>query len=242
MKKLNRLKYDKVNILAKCNMEQTYQMDMLYKASTTDRVINGTIVRFVNFWFNPKPFGDEEVYSSILNRILEKNSYMNKFKIKSLEVNFDYSTELTFERLQILAKVITEVLGKKGYKTLNINANIVGFNYKNDEFTNRYKSYKWFKYKSKNAKHKQLEVKLYQKADGVNRFEIIFNNNDSRLFKTLDDGSIVSGTRIKSIFQQIYNDIYTLLEKDKKLWNDEAIFEFMNAYCIALENDIEQVA
>lgn len=242
MKKLNRLKYDKVNILAKCNMEQTYQMDMLYKASTTDRVINGTIVRFVNFWFNPKPFGDEEVYSSILNRILEKNSYMNKFKIKSLEVNFDYSTELTFERLQILAKVITEVLGKKGYKTLNINANIVGFNYKNDEFTNRYKSYKWFKYKSKNAKHKQLEVKLYQKADGVNRFEIIFNNNDSRLFKTLDDGSIVSGTRIKSIFQQIYNDIYTLLEKDKKLWNDEAIFEFMNAYCLVLEENKEQVA
>lgn len=242
MKKLNKLKYDKVNILAKCNTEQTYQVDMLYNATTTDRPIQGNLIRFVNFYFNPKPFGDEEVYSSILNRIVEKNSYMREFKIKSLEVNFDYATELEFDQLQLLAKIITDVLSSRGYKTLNINADIVRFNYKNDEFTNRFRSYKWFKYKAKNSKHKQLEVKLYQKADGINRFEIIFHNNNSRLFKSLADSSISSGARIRNTFQQIYNDIVEVLEKDQELWNDEGIAEFMNAYCLALENNIEQVA
>lgn len=244
MKKLNKLKYDKVNILGKCNINQTFQVDMMYNASTTDRAINGNMIRFVNFWFNPSKsdYGSEEVYTSIVNRIVEKNDYMREFKIKSLEVNFDYSTELDFDRLYTLAKIISDVLSKKGYKTLNINSDIVGFDYKSDEFTNKYRSYKWFKYKSKNAKHKQLEVKLYQKAEGINRFEIIFNNNDSRMFKSLADSSISSGTRIKSTFKQIYNDIVEVLEEDKELWSDEGIAEFMNAYCIALENDIEQVA
>lgn len=242
MKKLNKLKYDKVNILAKCTTEQTFMADMMYRATTIDRPIQGSIIRFVNFWFNPKPFGDEEVYSTIVNRIVEKNDYMRDFKIKSLEVNFDYSTKLEFHNLHLLAKIISDVLSSRGYKTVNINADIVGFDYKNDEFTNRHKSYKWYKYKSKNAKHKQLEVKLYQKADGINRFEIIFHNNDSRMFKTLADSSISSGARIKNTFQQIYNDIVEVLEQDPELWNDEGIAEFMNAYCIALENDIEQVA
>ena len=135
MKKLNKLKYDKVNILARCNTEQTYQVDMLYNASTNDRPINGNMIRFVNFWFNPKPFGDEEIYSAIVNRIVEKNDYMRDFKIKSLEVNFDYSTELSFDRLHTLAKIMSDVLSSRGYKTININADIVQFDYKNDEFT-----------------------------------------------------------------------------------------------------------
>ena len=141
-----------------------------------------------------------------------------------------------------LAKIITDVLSDRGYKTLNINADIVGFNYRNDEFTNRYRSYKWFKYKSKNAKHKQLEVKLYRKAEGINRFEIIFNNNNSRMFRELADSSISSGIRIRNTFQAIYNDIYNLLEQDQELWNDEGVAEFINAYRLTLDEDIEQVA
>lgn len=87
-----------------------------------------------------------------------------------------------------------------------------------------------------------MQVKLYQKADEINRFEIIFNNNNSRMFKSLADSSISSGARIRNTFQQIYNDIVEVLEQDQELWNDDGVAEFMNAYCIALENDIEQVA
>ena len=236
---LNKLKYDKVNILAKCSTDQTYQPDMLYNATHNDRAINGNMIRFINFWFNPKPLGDEETYSYILNRLTEKNNYMRELKIKSLEVNFDYSTELGFDRLEMLGKIITDVLAKRGYKTLNINADIVGFDYSVDEFNNRFRSFKWYKYKSKKAKHRQLEVKLYRKAEGINRFEIIFHNNDNRLFKTIEESSISSGARIKSTFKQVYDDIIEVLELDKDLWNNEGIADFMNAYCLVL-GDIEE--
>ena len=226
MKKLNKLKYDKVNVISKCATDQTFMVDMLYSASTTDRAINGSMIRFVNYWFNPKPFGDEEVYLNILNRITQKNNYMRDFKIKSLEVNFDYATELGFDQLHTLAKIISDVLADRGYKTLNVNADIVGFDYKNDEFTNRFRSYKWYRQKGRN---KFLEVKLYRKAEGMNRFEIIFHNVDCRHFKTLDETLISSGIKITKTFQVIYNDIYNLLEQDQELWNDEGIAEFINA-------------
>lgn len=241
MKKLNKLKYDKVNILGKCNINQSFMVDMMYSASTTDRAINGTMIRFVNFWFNPSKsdYGSEEVYTSIVNRIVEKNSYMREFKIKSLEVNFDYATELKFDQLHTLAKIISDVLSSRGYKTVNINADIVRFDYRCDEFTNRYRSYKWYRQKGKN---KFLEVKLYRKAEGVNRFEVIFHNVDCRHFKKLDESSISSGTRINKTFQAIYRDIFNLLEQDIQLWNDEGIAEFMNSFRMALDEDIEQVA
>lgn len=240
---MNKLKYDRVNILAKCKTEEMFQPDMLYNVTTTDRAIKGNMIKFVNFYFNPKPIGNEELYSSIVNRILDKNSYMRDFKVKSIEINFDYSTDLNFNQLNILGKIITDILSKKKFKTLNINANMVEFNYKIDEFQERHKSYKWFKYKSKNSKHKKLEVKLYKKANNLNRFEIIFYNNDCRMFKTLDDSFISSGTRIKLTFQEIYDDIYQLLESDKELWNNEGVAEFMNAFKITLDNmEVEQVA
>lgn len=237
---LNKLKYDKVNILAKCSTEQTYQPDMLYNATHNDRVIQGNMVRFINFWFNPKPLGDEKTYSYILNRLTEKNNHVRELKIKSLEVNFDYSTEVGFDRLELLGKIITDILAKKGYKTLNINADIVEFNYSVDEFNNRFRSYKWYKPKGRN---KFLEVKLYSKTDNVNRFEIIFHNVDCRHFKTLDETLISSGNRINKIFSKIYDDIYTLLELNKDLWNDEGIAEFMNSFRMALdETGVQRVA
>lgn len=240
---LNKLKYDKVNILGKCSTDETFQVDMLYNASTKDRAMNGKIIRFVDFYFNPKPFGDEQIYLDILDRVMRKNNYM-ELKIKSLEVNFDYSTELAFNNLEVLAKILASVLSDRGYKTVNINADIAGFDYKKDEFKDKFRSYKFFKYKSKNAKHKQLEVKLYRKVDGINRFEIIFHNNDMRLFKTVEDTSISSGTRIRSTFQEIYNDIIKVLDEDENLYNNEGIAEFINAYCLALEEaeEVEQVA
>lgn len=237
---LNKLKYDKVNILAKCSTEQTYQPDMLYNATHNDRVIQGNMIRFINFWFNPKPLGDEKTYSYILNRLTEKNNHVRELKIKSLEVNFDYSTELGFDRLELLGKIITDILAKKGYKTLNINADIVKFNYSVDEFNNRFRSYKWYKPKGRN---KFLEVKLYSKTDNVNRFEIIFHNVDCRHFKTLDETLISSGNRINKIFSKIYDDIYTLLELNKDLWNDEGVAEFMNSFRMALdETGVQRVA
>lgn len=237
---LNKLKYDKVNILAKCNTEQTYQPDMLYNAVHNDRAIQGNMIRFVNFFFNPKPYGDEETYLYIVNRITSKNEYMRELKIKSLEVNFDYSTELGFDRLELLGKIITSVLSKRGYKTLNINADIVGFDYEVDEFNNRFRSFKWFKQKGRN---KFLEVKLYRKTDTINRFEIIFHNVDCRHFKTLDETLISSGNRINKIFSKIYDDIYRLLELDKDLWADEGIAEFMNSLRMALdETEVQRVA
>lgn len=237
---LNKLKYDKVNILAKCSTEQTYQPDMLYNATHNDRVIQGNMIRFINFWFNPKPLGDEKTYSYILNRLTEKNNHLRELKIKSLEVNFDYSTELGFDRLELLGKIITDILAKKGYKTLNINADIVEFNYSVDEFNNRFRSYKWYKPKGRN---KFLEVKLYSKTDNVNRFEIIFHNVDCRHFKTLDETLISSGNRINKIFSKIYDDIYTLLELNKDLWNDEGIAEFINSFRMALdETEVQRVA
>lgn len=237
---LNKLKYDKVNILAKCSTEQTYQPDMLYNAVHSDRVIQGNMTRFVNFFFNPKPLGDEATYTYIVNRITSKHEYMKELKIKSLEVNFDYSTELGFDRLGLLGKIITDVLGKRGYKTLNINADIVGFNYSVDEFNNRFRSFKWYKPKGRN---KFLEVKLYSKTDNVNRFEIIFHNVDCRHFKTLDETLISSGNRINKTFSKIYDDIYTLLELNKDLWNDEGVAEFMNSFRMALDEiEVQKVA
>lgn len=237
---LNKFKYDKINILGKCSTEETFQVDMLYNATTTDRAINGKMVRFVNFFFNPKPFGDEKKYINIMERIVEKNNYMSDFKIKSLEVNFDYSTESSFDRLEMLGKIIASVLSDRGYKTLNINADIVGFDYRCDEFQERFRSYKWYKPKGKN---KFLEVKLYRKTDNVNRFEVIFHNVDCRHFKTLDETLISSGARINKTFNKLYDDIYTLLELDKDLWNDEGIAEFMNSFRMALdEAEIQRVA
>lgn len=237
---LNKLKYDKVNILAKCSTEQTYQPDMLYNAVHSDRVIQGNMTRFVNFFFNPKPLGDEATYTYIVNRITSKHEYMKELKIKSLEVNFDYSTELGFDRLGLLGKIITDVLGKRGYKTLNINADIVGFNYSVDEFNNRFRSFKWYKSKGRN---KFLEVKLYRKTDTVNRFEIIFHNVDCRHFKTLDETLISSGNRINKTFSKIYDDIYTLLELNKDIWNDEGVAEFMNSFRMALDEiGVQKVA
>lgn len=242
MKKLNKLKYDKVNILAKCTTEQTFMADMQYNATITDRAIQGNMIRFIDFWFNPSKsdYGSEEVYSNILNRITEKNSYIKEFKVKSLEVNFDYKTELGFDSLQLLGKIITNTLAKRGYKTLNINADIAGFDYKYDEFTNRYRSYKWYRQKGKN---KFLEVKLYRKAESINRFEIIFYNVDCRHFKILNESYISSGHKITKTFKQIYDDIYELLEQDQELWNDEGIAEFMNSFRLMLDElEIEQVA
>lgn len=235
----NKLKYDKINILGKCDINQNYAVDMLYNATQTDRAINGKMVRFVNFFFNPKPYGDEERYKDILGRVLQKNNYMKDLKIKSIEVNFDYFSDLDFSELEMLGKILTDVLSKKGYKRLNINADVKEFNYKENEFKEKFTSYKFFKYKSKN---KFMEVKLYRKFDGVNRFEIIFYNVDNRIFKNFEE-SLLSGNKIKKVFKDIYNSIYNVLENDKELWKDGGIVEFINAFCLALEREnIEDVA
>lgn len=235
----NKLKYDKINILGKCEINQNYAVDMLYNATQTDRVINGKMIRFVNFFFNPKPYGDEERYKDILGRILQKNNYMKDLKIKSIEVNFDYFTDLEFNELEMLGKILADVLSKKGYKRLNINADVKEFDYKENEFQEKFTSYKFFKYKSKN---KFMEVKLYRKFDSVNRFEIIFYNVDNRIFKNFEE-SLLSGEKIKKVFKDIYDSVYNVLENDKELWKDDGIIEFINAFCLALEREnIEEVA
>ncbi|MGL4947403.1 MAG: hypothetical protein ACRCZ0_07155 [Cetobacterium sp.] len=230
---LNILKYDKINIIAKCNREQTFQADMLYNAITTDRVIGSEMVRFVNFYFNPKPDGDEGTYTKILNRIVSKNSYMREFRAKSIEINFDYSTDYSFEKMYLLAKILSDILDKKKFRKININADIQAFNYRKHELVERFEGYKWFKKKGKN---KLLEVKLYKKADNVNRFEIIFHNVNSRLFKTLDETKLSTSNRINKTFTEIYKSLYELLEHDLSLFDDEGISEFINSFTLALND------
>lgn len=230
---LNTLKYDKINISAKCDQSATFNVDMLYNATYSDRIIKEKKIRFFNFYFNPKPSGDEKTYRDILNRILRKNNHMSEFRIKSLEVNFDYSTELEFIQLSKLAKVITTVLSRKHYKTININADIVAYDYKVDKIEDRYTSYKWFRKKSQN---KFIEVKLYRKKEKVNRFEIIFHNVDYRHFKELSDSYISAGNKIQKVFEEIYHDIYEELEVDSALWKDDGIEEFMNNFRLTLDN------
>ncbi|MGL6120713.1 MAG: hypothetical protein ACRC0V_09435 [Fusobacteriaceae bacterium] len=228
---LNILKYDKINIIAKCNLEQRFEFDMLYNAITTDRVIGSKMIRFVNFYFNPKPLNDETSYINILERIVQKNYYMKEFRAKSIEINFDYTTDLHFSQMYLLAKVLTDILDKKKFKKININADIQSFDYQKDELTERIEGYKWFKKKGKN---KLLEVKLYKKDDNINRFEIIFYNVNSRFFKSLDETKLSTSKRINKTFLDIYKSLYKTLEADLSLFNDEGISEFINSFAITL--------
>lgn len=236
---MNILKYDKVNLIAKCDISQNFNIDMMYNATYFDRVNKNStyLTRYVNFYFNPKPFGDEETYSYLINKILEKNTHMKDFKIKSLEVNFDYETSLDFNQLDLLGKVLATVLSKQNFKKVNINAEINEFNYETDEFKNNITSYKFYKYKSKNARNKFLEIKLYKKNPTIIRFEIIFYNSDNRLFKNLNESYISSGKRIKKTFNSIYNNFLVILNENNNLWENQGISEFINAFCLTLSEE-----
>ncbi|MGL5124360.1 MAG: hypothetical protein ACRC6U_00020 [Fusobacteriaceae bacterium] len=230
-----KLKYDKCNLIAKCDVERDYVEDMLYNATTVIRcnVESKKKFKYVNFFFNPKPKQDEDTYIEIVNRILNKNSYMKDFKIKSLEVNFDYETTLEFNNLEKLGKLLSDILAAKGYKTLNINIDNTDFDYKVDEFKDKFKSYKWFKYKSRN---KFLEIKLYGKSENINRFEIIFFNVDNRIFRDVNETCLSKSRKIYNKFTEVYECLIKKIDDDDELLLDDGVVEFLNALRMTLDN------
>lgn len=228
-------KYHRIVINAKNKTnENTIGADMLYRAYLTE----GKKYNFVNFAFNPEPYPNEENYRKIIYRILNKNKFLSSWRVKSAEVNFDYYSKFSFDKLYNLSKILTEILSKEKYKVMNINADIKKFDSSESDYKDRYYSYKWYKYKGKN---KLLEVKLYKKEENKIRFEIIFHNTENRHFKEIEDSFLSSGGKIYKTFNKIYSNLLMALEEKKEFLADEGIAEFIKVFKLNLEELKEEI-